>query len=534
MSAESGLTPAGPSTYTLQVNPEPTPALGDNPPLPRPTAGMTTKVVKGTLWTLTGLTIPIFFSLFATPIVTRLLGAEGYGLFVLILLIPAYFSFGDFGMNIASTRFGSAAYAEGSPEKEARVVRTAALIALLSSLPFAAAMAIFSPFAVELFNVPPHRAGEAALALKLAAVAFVVNFLNNIFNTPEFSRLRMDLNISITSGVRLAGIIATPIVVYFGGGVVGAVAVAVCVSIITLAGHIIVSTRLLPELLGFSIDRGSIRPLLKFGGSLVIAGIASVLLANLEKFVLTRATSVETLAYYSIAATFAAMLTLFSASIIQSLMPAFSQLQSEENRPALSALYSRGIRLTLVWLVPAVVFMVLVGRPFFTYWFGPDFGRESTGPYYITIAGLFFNVLAYFPYAALMAAGRSDVFAKLYWIELLPYILLVWWLANRFGANGAAAAWSIRVIFDAALLFLLARKVGRVSYMQNNVPQFLAAVGIMLLPLAALLYFRELNLVVIAIALGSAAAYSTIVLARILQKEELAWLKNRIGLYFSK
>ena len=74
---------------------------------------MTTKVVKGTLWTMVGLMVPILLSLVSTPIVTRLLGAEGYGLLVLILLIPNYLNFADFGMNIASTKFGSAAYAEG-------------------------------------------------------------------------------------------------------------------------------------------------------------------------------------------------------------------------------------------------------------------------------------------------------------------------------------------------------------------------------------------------------------------------------------
>ena len=63
-----------------------------------------------------------------------------------------------------------------------------------------------------------------------------------------------------------------------------------------------------------------------------------------------------------------------------------------------------------------------------------------------------------------MASGRSDIFAKIYWIQLLPYILLVWWLANRYGASGAAAAWSLRVIFDAVMLFLLGRKVGGVTF----------------------------------------------------------------------
>lgn len=492
---------------------------------------MTTKVVKGTLWTLIGLIVPIFVSLFATPINTRLLGAEGYGLLVLILLIPAYFSFADFGMNIASTKFASAAFAEGDPEKEARVVRTAALIAFVSSMPFAAMMMIFSTPIIEWFKVPEPLVAEASLALRLACVTFVLNILTLVFNSPELTRLRMDLNISVTSGIRLFGIITTPVVIYFGGGVVGAVAVGLCVSLVTVAGHVLVSARLLPELAGVTIDRPSVRPMLSFGGSLVVGGIAAVLLTHLEKFVLARVTSVETIAYYSIASTFAAMLTLFSGSIVQSLMPAFSQLQSEEDRPALNALYSRGIRLTLVWLVPAVVFMILVGRPFFTYWFGPDFGRESTVPFYITLAGFFFNVIAYFPFTALMSAGRSEVFAKLYWMELVPYILLVWLLASRFGAKGAAAAWSIRVVFDAVLLFWLSRKIG-MRFDHARISSFFAVAVLMLLPVFGLAFFGQLNTVIIAAALISGVVYSVVVWRRVLQSEEIAWLKGLVSQYF--
>jgi O-antigen/teichoic acid export membrane protein len=529
-----GLTPAGPAKYTLQVTSEPIVSGDEIPQTSKPAPGMTSKVVKGTLWTMVGVMIPIFFSLFTTPIVARLLGAEGYGLFVLVLLIPAYFSFADFGMNVASTKFASEAFAEGSPEREARIVRTSALIAFVSSLPFAVAMILLSGSIVRVFNVPEARTGEATFALKLAGLIFVLNFLNSIFNTPELARLRMDLNILITYGGRLAGIIATPIVVYLGGGVIGAVAVALCASFLILVGHLAASVKLLPEMIGFSIDRTAIRPLVKFGSSLMVAFIAGALLTHLEKFVLTRATSVETLAYYSVAASLAGMLGLFSGSMAQSLMPAFSQLQGEGNRPALNALYSRGVRLTLIWLVPAVVFMILVGQPFFTYWFSPDFGRESTGPFYLIVAGFFFTVLSYFPYTVVMASGRSDVFAKIYWAELVPYLLLVWWLAHRYGAAGAALAWSLRAFLDAALLFMLARKVSGVSYAQRNVPQFLAAVAVMLIPLAALVYFRELNLPVIAISLAAAAVYALIVWARVVETEEIAWLKNRIGVYFSK
>ena len=495
---------------------------------------MTTKVAKGTLWTLFGVILPIGFSVFTTPILTRLLGTESYGLLVLILLIPNYLNFADFGMNIASTKFASAAQAEGAAEKEARIVRTSALIALVSSLPFAAGIAIFSRPILQLFNVSGSLIDEGSLALKLAAVILVVNFLNIILNTPELTRFRMDLNTSITAAGRILGLIAAPIVVLLGGGVLGAVAATLAASLLTLSGHIFCGIKLLPEMAGFSIDRDSVRPLIKFGSSLLVAYVAGALIMHLEKFVLTRVTSVETLAYYSVAAAFAGMVGIFAGSMAQSLMPAFSQLQGEAMRPALSALYSRGIRAVMVCLLPIYVLMILGARLFFTYWFSPEFGQESTVPFYIIVTGFLFTMLTYFPYTIVIAAGRSDVLAKIYWLELIPYLLLVWWLADRYGAVGAAAAWSIRSLLDSILMFALAHRVGGVSYLQKNVPQFLAAAAIMLLPVGALAYFRELNLQVIALTLVAGGLYAMLITTRVLDTAEVAWLKGRIYAYLGR
>jgi O-antigen/teichoic acid export membrane protein len=136
------------------------------------TPGMTTRVVKGSLWTLAGQVAPLGVSLFTTPFTIRLLGAESYGVLILIGLIPTYLGFADFGMGMASTKFGSEAYAEGDEEKEARIIRTAALIALCSRVPVAAALMAFAAPVVGLFNVPEALRAEATLALRLAAVTF--------------------------------------------------------------------------------------------------------------------------------------------------------------------------------------------------------------------------------------------------------------------------------------------------------------------------------------------------------------------------
>lgn len=449
------------------MNPEPTQDETTNatpaPAIPS-TAGMTTKVVKGSLWTLAGQVAPLGVSLFTTPFVIRLLGSEGYGVLILVGLIPTYFAFADLGMGIASTKFASEAYAAGDAKREASTVHTAAAMSFILSVPVAALIFIFSNTAVGLFNVPEHLRGEANLALKIASVTFVLNFLNSIFNTPQLTRLRMDLNTFVSSGFRMLGLIATPITIYLGGGIVGAVAVLLAVSILTLAANIAVSGKLLRELFTFTLNRNAIRPMLKFGGALVLAGLSMLLLINIEKAIISIVESPDDLAYYSVAFTLASMLTMLSSSMVQSLLPAFSQLQEPANKAQLESLYERILRILLVGMIPSFTILAVGAEPFFAIWAGPEFGVRSYPPFLILLGGAIVYILGYIPSSILYASGRSSTIAKLYWVELIAYIPLIWSLTNSFGINGAAFGWSIRAVGDALMLFILVDRLKKIHF----------------------------------------------------------------------
>lgn len=516
------------------MTPDPIPPAAEDPPETRSTAGMTTKVVKGSLWTLAGQIAPMAVTLIATPFTIRLLGSAGYGVFILVALIPTYLGFADFGMGLGSTKFASAAYADGDLDREARIVRTSALIALASSIPFALAMLLFSAQIIGLFKVPDELHADAVLALRFASVTFVIGFLNNIFNTPQLTRLRMDLNTFVNAGFRILGQIAVPLALFFIGGVAAATFVLMIVSILNLFGHLLVSRSLLRELFGTSIERSALRPLFKFGVGLVLASIAAIFLVNAEKGILAATVSATALAHYSVAFTLASMMTFFSSSMTQSLLPAFSQLQSGEKREQLNSLYSRGIRLSLIVSAPVLVIVSLLARPFFTRWAGTEFGAESTLPFYILALGIAFNIIAYLPYTALMASGRTDIFAKLYWVELVLYVVLVWFLASRYAAIGAAIAWSIRVIIDAFIQFGLARRLAGVSFSNGGLFWYGVALVILLVPFAANLYFPVLNATILVSAIFCLIAYTIIIWKTMLEKEEIAWFSRQLTARFSK
>ena len=493
---------------------------------------MTTKVIKGSLWTLAGQVGPMLFSLIATPVNIRLLGSEGYGVLVLVALIPSYFAFADLGMSMGSTKFSSEAFAAGDPGREARIIRTAALIALAGSIPVAILIFLFSGWIAPLFNVPDRLVAEASLALKFASVTFVVTILNGILNTPQLNRLRMDLNSLVGFVPKVLGIVLTPIVIYLGGGIVGATAVLMSASFLTLAAHFLVSRRLLPELGEPTLERPAIRTLLKFGGPWVLGALAGLLLGNLEKGTLSAFISPKALAYYSVAFTLATMVTMFAGSVTQSLLPAFSQLQGESNRAQMNALYSRGISLNLYWLVPAVSFLAVVAGPFFTVWAGEEFGRESIVPFYILLAGIFVNVLAFFPYTALIAAGRTDLLARLYWIELVPHIFFVGLLTWRFGIIGAALSWSIRLWGDSILLFILAQRMTGAAFARKHMSAFALAAAVMMLPAALSFFYAGLPLLMVLLAIAL-AVYTAIIWKKVLERDEAAWLSERFNMRFA-
>lgn len=470
------------------------------------------------------------------PFVIRFLGAEAYGVYILVILIPGYFYFADFGMNMGSTKFGSEAYARGARDEEGRIIRTAALVAFLSSLPVAFVMFVFSLSIAAWLNVPARLQAEASLALKIASVTFVLNFLCNIFNTPQFIRLRMDLNTFVTAGFKILAALMIPVVLYAGGGIVGAVSVLLIATFATLLVHLYVSGRLLNELFQFSISRTVVKPLLKFGGALVISGIAGVLLVNLEKLVLARVTSVETLAFYSVAFMLANVATLFSSSMIQSLLPAFSQLLRPEKKEELNTLFSRSLRINMIGFIPFMLLLFVLARPFFTIWAGENFGSESTIPFYVLLFGVFFNIIAYVPYGVLMAAGRTDLLARIYWIELFPYIMVIALLTYEFGAVGAAAAWSIRVIVDSAVIIWFSKKSVGISLdmFQGKGSAFLL-IFLLLIPSVLIVFFIGNYSVWLLLTVPAfLIIYLAVVWRKLLHVEEKVWMSGKLPKLFKR
>jgi O-antigen/teichoic acid export membrane protein len=334
----------------------------------------------------------------------------------------------------------------------------------------------------------------------------------------------MDLNAAINGISKVLSSVGTVLVLYFGGGIVGAALWFLAIGLIGIAAHIVVSGSLLKQFLDVSIDRRLIKPLLKFGAGLAFSAVAAVLLANLEKLLVGRFISVESLAFYTVAFTLANMATMFSFAMLQSLVPAFSQLLAPEKRHQFDDLFARSLKLGIILLLPSLMVLFVIAKPFFTIWAGPDFGRESTGPFYVLLIGLLFNMLAYIPYGSIVAFGRTDLVAKTHWSELVPYAILAAVLINYFGIIGAAVAWSVRLIFDSLIFLWLSKTVVniRIGFARIIITALLGIVVLAPSPLIAV--YNNYSPLLLISAPVSIALYGFVVWRYFVSNGERGWL----------
>jgi len=111
--------------------------------------------------------------------------------------------------------------------------------------------------------------------------------------------------------------------------------------------------------------------------------------------------------------------------------------------------------------LPILGLSIIVGvwaDKWLTMWLGSSFSNTSPLILQILLVGFFFNSLALISFSSLQAKGLSNVTAFVHAIEVIPYLLALFYGIKEFGMIGVAVCWTIRVSLDFLLMFFLDKK----------------------------------------------------------------------------
>ena len=419
-------------------------------------------IARNSALNLIGFTIPLLAGLISVPVITRELGAARFGLLSLAFAILEYSTLFDLGLGAATTREVSASLAKRD-ENVSVLISGSILSQMLLGSAGALILIGFAPLLADhVFVIPPDMRNEAIAVFRILALMTPPTLLLLSLRGVLEAAQRFDLSNAVRVPSSVATFVVPAIAAARGYSLPSIVAMLLIARLAICVVMIFVVQKAIPTLRWrIKLDWLALKPLFLFGGWMSVSNIVSPLLVYLDRFMLGSIVGLTAVGYYTAPFDGVMRLLILPASLMSAVFPSVSALSAIGDHTSIQRIFSKAVaRTLLIVALPAIV--IAVGGPMLLkLWLGATFAEHGASAIRILALGVFINAVAHVPSGVITAMGRPDVVAKFHIIELVIHVPAAWFLITHFGIPGAAAAWTFRVIVDAALLFVTALRMLR-------------------------------------------------------------------------
>lgn len=455
-------------------------------------------IKHASLVNLAGAVAPLLVTLLTLPFFLPMVGEFRYGALMLLWAVMGYMGVLDLGLGRAvSQRIALLDAAENVLDNDEHTIRNVLwggiTLSLLMGLLGGTGLAWLAPWLSHtVFSTPPDLRLEFETALTWMMLALPLATVSSVLmGALQGRHAFVALNIAQVIGGVLALIF--PLLLTLNGVLdLGSLFLSMLAArglqlwLLYRACRRVVSAA--PLRLN-RINQGlvEIPHLLRFGGWVSVSSILNPVLELTDRFMIGHRLDLAAVTTYTVPYSLATRLSLVPGSLSSVLFPRFSSLGGVEAQ----ALMLRA-RLTLTAIMtPLIVLGILFVPTFLALWLGAELGARMAPVAVILLLGIWMNALAFLPYSYLQAQGRPDLPAKLHLLEVVPYLVFLWWAIGAWGIQGAALAWTLRVSLDSVLLFLVAHRQGTQVKQASwrTIVSFLSAAALMIG--AALLMLTE-------------------------------------------
>lgn len=348
------------------------------------------RVIFGTLANSAGQFVTVAIGFFLTPFILHQLGADDYGLWALISSVVAYTSLLDFGIWNALVKYIAEFRARGEFDQARRLIATALWLYLLLCLVAIAVSTVIAFVFPRVFNLPPEQWSKAAWLVFLSGAAIGVSIPCSTPSAVLRGVQRFDLvNLVNTTGTVLVAV-ATIVVLEMGGGVFGMMIANIVLSIVMQVPSIYLVNRAAPEMkYGWrGANRRHVHKLASFSVSLFVQQVSNRLETRTDEIVIGGFMPISAVTPYAIARRLSEMAGLLTEQFIKVFLPIASELDAENDRTRLKALYITGTRLVLAIFLPIGAALVLFSPAILTAWVGAEYAHYAPLVGILTLSSL--------------------------------------------------------------------------------------------------------------------------------------------------
>jgi O-antigen/teichoic acid export membrane protein len=416
-------------------------------------------LARNTIINLVSEAAPFLVALMTVPIVVRHVGVDRYGVLLLSIMAVGYFGIFDLGLGSAATKFMAEAAAAADTTAVRKWFWTSLYLTFACGFVATMMIAALAPWLVRLLKIPAAIRPEALHAFYVLAASMPLVISGGTLNSALSAYQRFDLInlVRVPSGIY--SYLAPLLVLIFSHSIAWIVTAVVAGRVASWLVNAFQCLRVVPSLLSDATPRSeAIGPMLGFGGWITVSAVFGPIMVYFDRFLIGAMLSAAAVTYYSVPFQVIGKVQVLPAAMSGVVFAAFSGC-FELNPARCAIIFERATRYTFLVLFGPILLVMALAPEGLTLWMGANFATHSASVLRWLAIGSFINCLAWTPYFLLQAAHRPDLPAKLHVAEVPLYLALLWWMLPRYGVEGAAIVWTLRVTADMAVLYLATRLI---------------------------------------------------------------------------
>lgn len=415
------------------------------------------KVSRSILWNVAGTALPLVVGIAVIPTIVSRLGVERFGFLSVIWVVIGYLSLFDLGLSRTLTKVTADRVGSPAEEEIPSLLCTTLVLVVTCGITMTLILAAGSRGVAHLLHVSPQMLGDVSNSILWLAVGLPFVMISTVL----FGVLEGFQRFAVTSLVRLPlGVLMFLVpfgLVFFSPHLGPITAMLSAVRIVTAIVLGIIVLRIVPRLRtpAARFRRHQVRQLLTFGGWLTVSNVVGPLLVYFDRFLIATMLGSVAIAFYTVPYDTLNRLLILPTAIQGVLFPAFASLRIKDPG-RVAAVFRKSSEKTVLLMLPALLGVMLLAPQALQLWLGPQFARQSATVAEILMIGVFINALARAPFVMVQGYGYAKWTGFAHILELPPYAVALWWLLERYGIEGAAIAWTARIVIDTVVLYLMA------------------------------------------------------------------------------
>lgn len=404
-------------------------------------------LIRNSLWNFSGYIIPAIVTIPALGILGRILGPERFGVFTLALAVVGYASIFDVGLTRAVIR--EVAIFKNNLNEKLKIISSASFIVGVLGTVACLFLISLSDQLTNLLKIDQNLHSDVVTSLKIVAISVPMFLITQIWLAILEGEERFAiLNVYKTITGTLISIIPAGAVLInasLSAAIIGLV-ISRFISLLVafyLTRNIVISA-------GISLSRPTVKRLFLFGGWITVSNIISPVMAYFDRFIVSNQLGAGVVAFYTAPAEIISRLGIIPGAFARAVFPRLSSTLDVSDRKKSKQLISI---LLLLSCVPVTLVGYIFSEQIMVLWMGKAYSGLPGQVLSVLLVGFIFNSMAQVPFSNIQARGYAKFTALIHLIELIPYLVAIFFLINTAGLLGAAWAWTARMIIDTLLLY---------------------------------------------------------------------------------